>query len=92
MLLNIYDFHNEGIPSDYLNASLNLLIKPSYRQVMIQISFAIRKSNRLISTTKKWAFPGLFFFIFVFSIQLTVKYSKRIIADDGIRTADLTKW
>ena len=34
---------------------------------------------------KKWDIPGLFFFIFVFSIQLKVNK----IADDRIRTADL---
>ena len=38
---------------------------------------------------KKWAIPGLFFIIFVFSIQLTVnKYSINF-ANGWIRTADL---
>ena len=36
------------------------------------------------------AIPCLFCFIFVFSIQLTVKCS--ILADDWIQTADLWKW
>ena len=35
---------------------------------------------------QNWAIPGLFFFIFVFSIQLIVHI---YFADDWIRTADL---
>ena len=41
------------------------------------------------SFLKNWALLGLFFFIFVFSIQLTVKCSIYFFANDGIRTADL---
>ena len=37
----------------------------------------------------KWAIPGLFFFIFVFSIQLTVNKCSINFADDWIRTANL---
>ena len=40
----------------------------------------------------KWAIPGLFLFIFVFSIQLTVKCSILFFADDGILTAYLWNW
>ena len=35
---------------------------------------------------------GLFFFIFVFSIQLTVNICSINFADDWIRTADLRYW
>ena len=37
----------------------------------------------------KWAISGLFFFILVFSIQLTVNKSSIKFADGWIRTADL---
>ena len=36
----------------------------------------------------KWAVPGLFFFIFVFSIQLTVNKCSIKFPDDWIRTSD----
>ena len=40
----------------------------------------------------KWAIPGLFIFIFVFSIQLTVYNCSINFADDWIWTADLWYW
>ena len=42
----------------------------------------------LLTTFLKWAIPGLFFFIFVFSIQLAVNV-QLIFAGDWIRTTDL---
>ena len=42
-----------------------------------------------LSVFLKWAIPGLFFFIFVFSIHLTVNVQYKFLADDWIRTADL---
>ena len=42
-----------------------------------------------VGNLKKWAIPGLFFFIFVFSIQLTVNKCSINFADDWSRTADL---
>ena len=41
---------------------------------------------------KKWAIPCIFFFIFVFSIQLTVNIQYNIFADEWIQTADLWIW
>ena len=41
---------------------------------------------------QKWAIPGLFFFIFVVSIQLTVNKCSINFADHWIRTADLWYW
>ena len=38
---------------------------------------------------KKWAIPGLFLFIFVFSIQLIINKCSINFADDWSRTADL---
>ena len=38
---------------------------------------------------KKWAILGIFFFIFVFSIQLTAYNCSINFADDWIRTTDL---
>ena len=46
----------------------------------------------LTCTYKKWAIPGLFFSIFVFSIQLTVNKCSINFADDWIRTVDLWYW
>ena len=40
---------------------------------------------------KNWAILGLFFFIFVFSIQLSVNVQYKF-ADDWIPTADLPSW
>ena len=41
---------------------------------------------------KKWAIPGLFFFIFAFSIWLTVNKCSINLTNDWIRTADLWYW
>ena len=41
---------------------------------------------------KKWAIPGLFLFIFVFSIQLIINKCSINFADDWSRTADLWYW
>ena len=41
---------------------------------------------------ENWAIPGLFFFIFVFSIQFWTKLIVNNIADGCIQTADLWYW
>ena len=46
----------------------------------------------LVSHFKKWAIPGLFFFIFVVSIQLKEKISIKKFANDWIWTVDLWSW
>ena len=57
-----------------------------------QISCKIIRHNKLFSF-QKWAIPGLFFFIFVFSIQLTAnKCSILKFANDWIRTTGLWYW
>ena len=47
------------------------------------------KSTKLDNGFLNGPFPGSFFFIFVFSIQLTVNKCSINFADDWIRTADL---
>ena len=42
-----------------------------------------------MSILKKWTIPGLFLFIFVFSIQLIINKCSINFADDWSRTADL---
>ena len=50
-----------------------------------EAKFLIREYRKKI----KWAIPGLFFFIFVFSTQLTEYIRYKSIADDWIWTAGL---
>ena len=48
-----------------------------------------RHSCQLVFFKKKWSIPGLFFFIFVSSNQLTENKCSINFADDWIRTTDL---
>ena len=43
----------------------------------------LRKCSRTFGFFKKWAIPGLFFLIFLFSIQLTVNVKFKLLLMNG---------
>ena len=52
----------------------------------------VTRSKYLDELLKNGPFPATFFFIFVFSIQLTANVQYNFFADDWIRTVDLWNW
>ena len=62
--------------------------KAKWPKPCLHISQMTYLHRRLDTTFFKWAIPGLFLFIFVFSIQLTLNKCSINFADDWIRTAD----
>ena len=71
----------------------SLLWKGKYHWFFCLNSAALlMQMNNRFTCLFQCAFPGLFFFIFVFSIQLTVNVQYIFFANDWIRTTNLCNW